>query len=124
MFSLLVPLLIKSKEKHLQVMMPATYLFWECIPLEPEALSLLSEDCTIGRNSLVSMNFKVRLLWAWCCRGMLVDHSPYPFHCLLVCLLMPPLLVVSAKVFAFFVPWGAGTSGMLDSCNDGGSVPF
>ena len=35
MFALLVRSLLKYKEKHLQVMMPATHLFWECMPLGP-----------------------------------------------------------------------------------------
>ena len=96
-----------------------------CVPLGPGVLSLLNGDCATGRGSFISMNF--RLLWAWCCGGMLVDRSPCPFHCLLSG--MSPNATsagICQGVWVFLSPGVllAPLHGMLDSCNDGGSVPF
>ena len=78
-----------------------------CIPLEPGALSLLSGDCTTGRNSFISMNFT-----RFACSGPGAAGASWWItpHALFtasyeVCLLIPPLLV-SAKVFGSFCPLG------------------
>ena len=54
---------------------------------------------------------------------LLVSARVFPFHCLLVCILMPPLLV-SARVFKSFCLLGCCHLWNVGQLYDGGSVPF